>query len=69
MELNKASEISGFTNESLKYARNFDTKVGQLISNFFETLRSGDNFVCLIAHNGQKFDDPILREYLKKSKV
>lgn len=57
-----SSEITGLTNELLQNERKFDEDTVDLINNFLAHLQQP---VCLVAHNGNKFDYPILKTTLK----
>jgi len=58
----EASEITGLTNELLQNERKFDEDTVDLINNFLAHLQQP---VCLVAHNGNRFDYPILKTALK----
>lgn len=55
--------ISGLDNFLLEYLGKMDGNTTDLINCFFSQLRKP---VCLVAHNGNKFDYLILAEHLKK---
>lgn len=55
----KASEITGLTNELLEYENKFDANAMTLLSCFLFKLQQP---VCLIAHNGNNFDFPLLKK-------
>lgn len=54
------SEITGLTNELLQNERKFDENTVELINNFLAHLQQP---VCLVAHNGDRFDYPILKSH------
>ncbi|KAL7048104.1 hypothetical protein ACKWTF_003217 [Chironomus riparius] len=56
------SEITGLTNELLQNERKFDEGTVDLINNFLTHLQQP---VCLVAHNGTRFDYPILKSHCK----
>lgn len=58
----KAEEITKLTNEILEEEHKFSKNVGELLRNFIQHLQTP---CCLIAHNGDKFDFPILRKELE----
>lgn len=55
----KASEVTGLTNELLEHENKFDKNTMNLIECYLFQLQQP---VCLIAHNGNKFDFPLLRK-------
>lgn len=55
----KASEITGLTNELLECENKFDANAMNLLSCFFFKLQQP---ICLIAHNGNNFDFPLLKK-------
>lgn len=57
----KATELTGLTNELLEIERKFDTNTVNLLKSFFTQLQPP---VCLIAHNGNRFDFPLLKGHL-----
>lgn len=59
----KAEEITGMTNELLQDERKFDENTMTLLNSFFERLQQP---ICLVAHNGDKFDFPILKSHINK---
>jgi three prime repair exonuclease 1 len=62
----KSSDITGLTNELLEFENKFDENAMNLLEKFISQLQQP---VCLIAHNGEKFDFPLLQkqfEILKK---
>uniref|UniRef100_A0A1B6FXI8 Exonuclease domain-containing protein n=1 Tax=Cuerna arida TaxID=1464854 RepID=A0A1B6FXI8_9HEMI len=59
----RASEITGLTNENLEVQHPFDEDLFKLIVHFMERLEKP---ICLVAHNGNKFDFPILQSELSK---
>lgn len=57
-----AAEISGLSNANLVDALPFEYKIYSLINNFLNVLKKP---ICLLAHNGNRFDYPILSKELK----
>jgi hypothetical protein len=57
------SEINGLTNELLENEKKFDKSTVDLINSFLAHLQQP---VCLVAHNGQKFDFRELQSYCKQ---
>lgn len=55
----KSMEITGLTNEMLERERKFDQNAMKLIECFIFQLQQP---VCLIAHNGNKFDFPLIKK-------
>lgn len=55
----KAMEITGLTNELLEHERKFDKNAMKLIECFVFQLQQP---VCLIAHNGNNFDFPLIKK-------
>lgn len=55
----KATEITGLTNELLEHENKFDKNAMNLLECFIFQLQQP---VCLIAHNGDKFDFPLLKK-------
>lgn len=55
----EASSITGLTNELLEQDNKFDTNAMTMIECFINKLQQP---VCLIAHNGNKFDFPLLKK-------
>ncbi|XP_039450796.1 three prime repair exonuclease 2 [Culex pipiens pallens] len=62
----KASEITGLYNDLLENESKFDENTAQLIVLFLERLQSP---TCLVAHNGNRFDFPILKKELEALKA
>lgn len=58
-----AEEVTGLSNELLQYERKFDDNTMALLNSFLQQLQQP---VCLIAHNGNSFDFPILRSHIEK---
>lgn len=58
-----ASQLTGLFNETLENAAAFNEKTIELLENFIQHIPQP---VCLVAHNGYKFDFPILRNHLKE---
>ncbi|KAL3872183.1 hypothetical protein ACJMK2_040129 [Sinanodonta woodiana] len=59
----KASELTGLYNDCLEKQHVFCSETGQLINGFLQHLPQP---VCLLAHNGNRFDFPILLAELNK---
>lgn len=59
----EATEITGLDNFMLEHENKFDTNIAQLMSLFFRRLQQP---ICLVAHNGAKFDFPLLKKELEK---
>lgn len=55
----EASEITGLTNELLEQDNKFDQNAMTMIECFINKLQQP---VCLIAHNGNKFDFPLFKK-------
>lgn len=55
----KASEVTGLTNELLEHENKFDKNAMNLLECFIFQLQQP---VCLIAHNGNEFDFPLLKK-------
>lgn len=55
----KSTEITGLTNELLEHENKFDKNAMNLLESFLLQLQQP---VCLIAHNGDKFDFPLLKK-------
>lgn len=55
----KAMEVTGLSNELLERERKFDQNAMKLIECFIFQLQQP---VCLIAHNGNKFDFPLIKK-------
>lgn len=58
----KSTEVTGLTNELLEHEKRFDKNAMNLIECFLFQLQQP---VCLIAHNGIKFDFPIFTKQCK----
>lgn len=58
-----ASAITGLSNQLLQCQSNFNSAAFETIYSFLQTLQKP---VCLVAHNGNKFDFPILRAEIAK---
>ncbi|XP_070498470.1 three-prime repair exonuclease 1-like [Chironomus tepperi] len=56
------TEITGLSNELLQNEKKFDENTVDLVNNFLAHLQQP---VCLVAHNGNKFDYPILKSHCK----
>jgi DNA polymerase III alpha subunit (gram-positive type) len=57
----KSVDITGLTNELLKDESQFDENAADLLVRFLSQLQQP---VCLVAHNGNTFDYPILKAHL-----
>lgn len=55
----KATEVTGLTNEMLEYENKLDRNTMDLLESFLLQLQQP---VCLISHNGNKFDFPLLKK-------
>jgi three prime repair exonuclease 1 len=55
----KASDITGLTNDLLEHEHKFDENAMGVLEKFLSQLQQP---VCLIAHNGEKFDFPLLKK-------
>jgi len=54
--------VSDLDNYNLEYENKFDKNVAEVITGFLRHLQQP---VCLIAHNGTKFDFPLLQKELQ----
>ncbi|KAK4011625.1 hypothetical protein OUZ56_020742 [Daphnia magna] len=61
----KAAEITQLDNRDLEHQSKFDGDVCDIISSFLNRLRKP---VCVVAHNGMKFDFPILKAEFARMK-
>lgn len=59
----EATNITGLDNEQLEFEQPFDAHCGALLLHFVQQLPQP---VCLVAHNGDKFDFPLLRAQLDR---
>lgn len=57
-----SKRITGLSNELLESQRTFDVKVCELLENF---IMGEPQPVCLLAHNGYRFDFPLLQAHTK----
>lgn len=55
--------VLGLTNENLEHQRVFDDNLYRMMELFLERLETP---ICLVAHNGNRFDYPILQSELCK---
>lgn len=55
----KSTEITGLTNELLENENRFDKNAMNIIDSFLYQLQQP---VCLISHNGNNFDFPLLKK-------
>eukprot|EP00058_Branchiostoma_floridae_P010045 XP_002595533.1 hypothetical protein BRAFLDRAFT_117464 [Branchiostoma floridae] len=62
----KAAEITNLTNQSLGKHRVFDE---DLVKSVVHLLNRQEPPVCLVAHNGDWFDFPVLKSELRRSKT
>ena len=62
----EVSEITGLDNYNLSGQSTFDRKTGELINNFLARLPSP---LCLVAHNGDLYDFPLLKAELEKAEI
>ena len=60
----EVSDITELDNYNLSEQRRFDAKTGELLNNFLERLPTP---ICLVAHNGDIYDFPLLKAELEKS--
>lgn len=58
-----ASILKGLDNFMLENTKKFNVNTANLINSFLNQLNKP---VCLVAHNGNKFDYPLLKTQLKK---
>ena len=59
----EVSEITGLDNYNLSGQAIFDTHTGELLNSFLSRLSAP---LCLVAHNGDKYDFPLLKAELQK---
>ena len=59
----EVSEITGLDNYNLSGQARFDRETGELLNSFLAHLTSP---LCLVAHNGNKYDFPLLKAELEK---
>ncbi|XP_039951484.1 uncharacterized protein LOC120768795 [Bactrocera tryoni] len=59
----KAEEITGLSNYSLEKESHFDENAAGIITNFLKHMPQP---VCLVAHNGDTFDFPIVKQTFQK---
>uniref|UniRef100_A0A1B6L8W3 Exonuclease domain-containing protein n=1 Tax=Graphocephala atropunctata TaxID=36148 RepID=A0A1B6L8W3_9HEMI len=59
----RASEVTGLTNENLELQGPFNESLFNIIDNFMARLEKP---ICLVAHNGDRFDYPIFKSELFK---
>ena len=59
----EVSEITGLDNYNLSGQATFDMKTGELLNSFLAHLTPP---LCLVAHNGDKYDFPLLKAELEK---
>ncbi|XP_066906716.1 uncharacterized protein [Halyomorpha halys] len=58
----ESKRITGLSNELLESQRTFDVKVCEILENF---IMGEPQPVCLLAHNGYRFDFPLLQAHTK----
>lgn len=59
----KASEISGLDNYNLEHQSHFNDDTANTVLSFLNRLKKP---ICLIAHNGDKFDFPLLKSEIER---
>lgn len=59
-----ASKVTGLTNELLEYQIEFDASCFKIMHEFLNLHRKP---ICLVAHNGNRFDYPILKAEIYKT--
>ena len=59
----EVSEITGLDNYNLSGQATFDRETGELLNSFLARLTPP---LCLVAHNGNKYDFPLLKAELEK---
>jgi three prime repair exonuclease-1 len=62
----EVSEITGLDNYNLSGQSPSDRKAGELINNFLYRLPGP---LCLVAHNGDLYDFPLLKAELEKAEI
>ena len=62
----EVSVITGLDNYNLSGQTTFDEKTGELINSFLSRLPAP---LCLVAHNGDQYDFPLLKAELEKAGV
>jgi len=62
----EASKITGLDNYMLEHENSFDENAANTIIGFLKHLRGP---VCLVAHNGDKFDFPIFKKAFDKLNI
>ena len=62
----EVSGITGLDNYNLSGQATFDKETGQLLNSFLERLPKP---LCLVAHNGESYDFPLLKAELEKAEV
>ena len=62
----EVSEITGLDNYNLSGQAIFDTQTGELLNSFLSRLSAP---LCLVAHNGDKYDFPLLKAELEKAGI
>lgn len=61
-----SSNITGLDNFMLEHDNGLNDNAGQLLTSFLQHLQQP---VCLVAHNGDSFDFPLLKKQLKTLSV
>ncbi|XP_055377252.1 DNA polymerase III PolC-type-like [Condylostylus longicornis] len=59
----ESSKITGLDNYQLEHENSFDENAAKTIIGFFKHLQGP---ICLVAHNGDRFDFPILKKAFEK---
>ena len=62
----EVTDITGLDNYNLSGQSTFDKNTGELINNFLAHLPGP---LCLVAHNGDRYDFPLLKAELEKAKT
>ena len=62
----EVSEITGLDNYNLSGQSMFERKTGELLNSFLAHLTPP---LCLVAHNGDKYDFPLLKAELEKAGI
>lgn len=60
----KVTDLTGLSNDLLEFQSGFSSSTGQLLQNFFDFLPKP---LILIAHNGNRYDFPLLQAELKRA--
>ena len=62
----EVTDITGLDNYNLTSQTRFDANTGDLLNTFLARLV---NPVCLVAHNGNAYDFPLLKAEMKKASI